>query len=887
MRSLIEFDPGLFQELLGERTPGCTGNPMGGQISPVLHRRVILVGLGGSGIKTLEQVKKWVLEHMTSDWDRYIAFLGVDCDWKEMEQLRYMAPRELLRLFAPGMQQLLSGPAMLWPGAWHHVAEEAAIRQIPPNGTDDSTQCSRLKAKLMFHGHYPGEGAPDQEFLCRLREIQDQLYPVNQPEAYEYYVIAGLAGGFGSGLAPEMAALIRTAFPGARVHGVFYTPDTLAYLAPGNARRMEANGYAALKEIDHIQKMPFQGAHLTIPVSEPAAGFRVEISGWDMAYSSVALMDGQGLPGPNGWESARAKVSNHLLARLHCHNSHFGEEYQERHRHLHGTIPGAWMGLDSVRTTDCPDLIWAGRMAALCEKAGLVPVSNEECAVRMAAGEAVLPFMGKDQLFTEAEASRHIQSLLHPLMAFLNSAMEPAIRFERDIPGIQPTWEDIHSGYAEQHMVTPAVIPIIRKKTSMEAIHEMKDSLRDIFQSFERAVLAFVKEYGPMAIVNLYHGQIQPSVDGAIPRGIGMMIHWAVDGMNPMNGAPVYAPGEAELRHSFMRIDTEIRSENKSPIIRLLNKTHYENQAMEWTGELERLINARIREQRMNALFGRHGILHECFQEPVDRLLAQIYTVGKMLESITALYRRQAEPLGDYLSFSYWASQNPDAVIFAAPEAYDCLMEWLRTTVARVDPRAIRDELLDQIWQELPHWLAVPEQMLAPNYRLRNPESPIPARRLFDTFMRERTGQWDYPLQALLADLAARNIPVNGMMNALVQEMWCRQHRGHWINTGNTPSYRLLYCPLNLPPNASAPLGNSGLGTLVPTRNWGDLTLERMDPGLELWQLHPLESWRQSYRGILCHMGNGLHGYGPRCDGADPRFWENAPDLPESPAGMS
>lgn len=896
MRSLTEINPSFFAELLGAECPGCTAGTPGNRIDPDPNKRVVFVGLGGSGLKTLEAVKKWVTENMTPNWKRYIGFLGVDCDWREMENLSHLDEQELIRITCPRMREAVGGDASYWPEAWRHICGEREIRSLPMQD-GESTHGSRLKAKLMFR--FPGMGgAADQRFFTAVRKLAclDVEMP---PIMIEVYVVAGLAGGMGSGLAPEMAALIRRALWGrmVEVHGIFYTPDGYIPMQPMHQEQLAANGFAALKELNYIEELKHRPEEsLLVPVSDPAQGFFLRVSVDGAGYDTVALMEAEYRPDRGVRMFPMETAVQHMISVLLDNSPH-------PRRNLPDFVPTEparnypaamdFAMVDSVEIDCGSDLVWAWRTACLCEKAGFLPVSKQERAARIAAGETVLPFLAEDQFLPADTVSQQVSQLTHALLAYMGSYQTSDFHYAEVIHGGAPTWEQIREGLADDHHVSNAAAQFT-EQTICDAGQILTEGIRREFRRFREMAMQYTEEYGPMAFVNLYLGKGIPGPDGAHPRGIREILNLLADGRNPTNGNPMVFPVYQEYWSRNRKITCEIRDVKDSPLNRVIYRGRREAQAMDWMDSFDGSVNARINEQRRQLMLGKCGILRREFLEPAEKMVARLSAMGHVLGSMTQINRMHGAPLSDAVSFSQWADARRCGMAWAAdPVGYQALMTQLRTQVNRIDPVLFRRGILNAFWEQPEQWLEFDsDRMLRDQIRprLANPRIPLPARRFFDQAVRAQAGACEADLSAMLIQTGALGAPLHRTIDLLLGKLWGRMRA---LPSGASGVYRLLYpddLDWRVSPQASTILANIAaqhLGNVVclPTADHTRLQLVHMELGMEARQMTDILLWRDLYRRRLDQFGSGLHGFGPgrSPSGRGGYPWNALPDLQEQP----
>lgn len=233
-------------------------------------KAAILIGLGGTGIDCLMEIRKAVRvqirpENPNADrkkW-RNIHFLAVDSDpesgiqeFEQEEQLNIFNPN--LPVAFSQMAQLKRREEMEWLderlGGQHFLRGcmgSAAIRQIGRFLFMDRSDVFAAKIKDMLIR--AGCGIPKDAPVC-------------------VYLFAGLCGGTGAGVFLDVCYLIRSIikemnFSQARLSGYFFLPDVALSMVPAGADSVKAhfsaNGYAAMRELDYCMRLPENGGSFT------------------------------------------------------------------------------------------------------------------------------------------------------------------------------------------------------------------------------------------------------------------------------------------------------------------------------------------------------------------------------------------------------------------------------------------------------------------------------------------------------------------------------------------------------------------------------------------------------------------------------------------------
>lgn len=221
-------------------------------------RAHMAIGIGGNGIDALRMLKARQSEQLIPDdpeaaLPQYRGFplLAIDSDPEVMNN-RWGCPledREFFSLQVYDLQRQLlwrqsvtDDPFLSWMDVDH-----ASLTMAP-----QSLGGIRQVGRFLLTRHAPA-------LVSRLTGlIMDALNHVGTQDM-DIFVLAGLGGGTGSGCFLDVCYLLRHI---AQVHGIqltihgyFFLPEVVGSKAPDAIGYMEANGYAALKELDYLMDL--------------------------------------------------------------------------------------------------------------------------------------------------------------------------------------------------------------------------------------------------------------------------------------------------------------------------------------------------------------------------------------------------------------------------------------------------------------------------------------------------------------------------------------------------------------------------------------------------------------------------------------------------------
>lgn len=272
----------------------------------------IFIGLGGTGIDCLKQVKKQVYEQIRPDDPnavipsyQHIKFLAVDADPLSIGDTnlpssldRYTEFLDLRHFFAggpPKLHLLLKNPAFQWLKVAAMEPDGIGIQlPLPETGAGGIRQTGRLLLFLKI-----------PQFLDKLTTliIQARAGLPTDTETY-IHIFTGLGGGMGSGAFLDVCYLIQYVANmlgfSSSVHtsGYFFMPDVNLSRIPdlGIQAFIRSNGFAAMQELDYC--MDFEanggsweqdyGSGVKIHTTNPPVNLAYLISATDTAGTTRA-----------------------------------------------------------------------------------------------------------------------------------------------------------------------------------------------------------------------------------------------------------------------------------------------------------------------------------------------------------------------------------------------------------------------------------------------------------------------------------------------------------------------------------------------------------------------------------------------------------------------
>ncbi|PXV65009.1 tubulin-like protein [Dysgonomonas alginatilytica] len=236
--------------------------------SPTVKNHLI-IGLGGTGGKILREMRKRIYEEFRSNEpsakvnieylyvDSSPADLGDRSDWKTMGGSVHLMDAQKVSIHGVGANVLDN--LHLYPGIQSFINDQDR-KQLDDIGALIAAGIGgqrRRLGRILFANNQSGD--EQQRFTTRLLATVQRLVDKSKENVVTFHICAGLAGGTGSGSVIDTIAQIRKYY--APQHGVgdqykihlyLYVPEIIVANPVHNAGYYQANGYAALSELNAL-----------------------------------------------------------------------------------------------------------------------------------------------------------------------------------------------------------------------------------------------------------------------------------------------------------------------------------------------------------------------------------------------------------------------------------------------------------------------------------------------------------------------------------------------------------------------------------------------------------------------------------------------------------
>lgn len=288
--------------------------------APLDTRRAhMVIGIGGNGMDALRIFKgnlhrQFLPDDPQADIPHYrgISLLGIDADPESLENrqgLCRLTHQEFFHLSTPDPLMPFKNPALITVDPFLNWMD---VEHARPMAASQNQSRIRQMGRFLLTRHAP---ALENRLLQNIMEALNSI----GAHAIDIFVLAGLGGGTGSGCFLDVCYLLRhiAHVYGIQltIHGYFFLPEVVISKAPMGidpctADHLQANGYAALKELDYLMDLKDRGdifSHTYGP------GLQVDTQDPPVDHCYLLGATPNGLLQPNGYQSACRTAAEHIL----------------------------------------------------------------------------------------------------------------------------------------------------------------------------------------------------------------------------------------------------------------------------------------------------------------------------------------------------------------------------------------------------------------------------------------------------------------------------------------------------------------------------------------------------------------------------------------------
>lgn len=868
--------------------------------------RTIIIGLGGTGVRTVNCIKSKIFKRFKPGWEKTVAFLAIDSSYSELNAAQSLNMSEKLCINQPGINDRICS-IKKYPDAIRRFMKDGdSPASAPKLGTSiDSDGCGqmRLIGKIKMHDKLDSKGV-DEVIVGKITSVVSNLNILTHgSDCYDVYVICSGSGGTGSGGFLEMPPLVRKAMGKTPVHvqGIFYMPDAVIGKDPNNAHQLMANGYATLKELNYYQGMEMRGGYEEIWTYGNQA--EPELRG-TKCYDIPYLIGCPGIATSNALNNATETISEFLVSMIvkaekiekigavsktqyftsafysNACNLYNKSKHDSDERIIDGKkvsversgssheFPRCFAAIGFASASIPKELVRAYVVKKICEQAGLKPVSPADYAAMAAKadGTMLLPFRGADDLPNGETGSAEARAIIKPIANIHDIVHTSLFDYVRDLKldSADVKWKTIHDGKYSYTANMTLIDNLVANYTAKNETDKLIGTIRDAFSKYRDNVHAYVKDEGPYAFANIYYGNFKPTEGGVHYKGIRELLQdlVAADGVTPM---AYPSSNAAACLERLQNIENMIRGGNKFSIDLKGKKSEQESA---WLRAYNMWVNARINEKRAKAVYKSAGELKRSFLDPANILAEQVKTFGDVLSAMADIYKAAGNKMEDFQAFSSEDYSNTEVNIAAVDSsAYNSLKKQADEDVARLSAKDFRNGLVKNFFEDPEKWLKVPENCATKDNganiaHLINPDKPVPAREAFDTFATKQIElSVDTSIVQLFEDQQSIGHDYKATAEKIIDMLYGRstpRFDGH-IPPDSTTFFKYIKYPAVLENNAGNTKEiaqaiidaaiNKGFSeeNIYPSYDSNSILVYQQATSMEIYHLNHLVEWEREY----------------------------------------
>ena len=236
-------------------------------------RPTVLIGIGGTGKEVLRRLRRMFYEKYRMVGLPVMEYLWFDTDIRNIDIMRNetdlldrridFSAREKIdgRVMPQELEGYRNNKGM-YPHIWSWFPE--ALDSLPATAITQGAGQIRPCGRLAFFHHYNKLREEIERKVNRVQSAEARTEMVRifpeydaDPNDLEIVLVTSIAGGTGSGSFIDMGFLCRDLFPNAVCTAYLVLPSVFDEVVGGARQTTRANGFAALKELEHYMQPHF------------------------------------------------------------------------------------------------------------------------------------------------------------------------------------------------------------------------------------------------------------------------------------------------------------------------------------------------------------------------------------------------------------------------------------------------------------------------------------------------------------------------------------------------------------------------------------------------------------------------------------------------------
>ena len=687
---------------------------------PRKNALTLVIATGGSGAKAISEAIKIADQKLLPEYQNYVDFLLVDSDTEEIEGIKNKNGVRTLYTSTRGAAHRMT----LKPG---EERRPEFFRKFMPADYDilkingKGASRDRITGKMKLYDETDdGTSTNDTRFQDMIVSLFNGKWSAYKQLPVDIMILTGISGGNGSGTFMDLAARAKHAChvagaAGVKVYGYIMLPDTAEGFAHADSIKQTfyQNGYAALKELESYMSIGFNGARKeVIPSTNPVEN--ITISQTNMLFDYPVLISG------NYWEAV-SMIAETIVNIAGKHTGTFNQES------FYSNIPSsrlvamspAQMCQSGVLKLDaCPEDShqYCGigyAHAEIPEKIVIPNVVGKVCGSLYIEGSQVgiagqnknVVFCSQKRKLTKTEFEDAIGILFNVgenvavdencLLRLIDDKLwDLSVLPENKNP---LTYGDVAGnqfGTWEAAFNVPALVKNGQK--------EMKQYLDGLYESFLQKAVTVMNQYGPRAMEYLYTGEgADKPTDFAhisIRRILEIVNGTLLDIAKTMSYHPELLPAKGIIG-SFVaeKLAKEVDS---------------------WKQEKESAIQADIRQEIAEAMYGNNGMWIADYQNKVEQFIKSCIRFANVLEYVTTYYSSVGKSVdaGSFAEFAQMQTESNGINLCSDQTMYDWVKSCISQKVASISLVQLKQMLINDFMEHSDKWCSDEEGVARERY---------------------------------------------------------------------------------------------------------------------------------------------------------------------------
>lgn len=639
---MIKLNTSDFDKRIGANIADASGGVLfqaENKIQIPSDRHSIVIGVGGSGCNTIEDVKR-LMQSKFVDWQNRVAFLAIDADNIELENRKVLSKSEKHGLVCePGANQRWhnEGKRLEKVKKWIHRDFQADVQD--PNGAGRIRQAAR--ARLYDWGNHSNPN--DNKLKNKINGIFNDLTQGSLDKEVQVYIVLGLAGGTGSGLLIDIADLVYRAAPDGvpcRITGFFYLPDTVEEFFRDDTATMasmRANGYAALKELDYYVSLLQRGMDYPEASDANEPNEKAKYVGLTKPlYSMVFLISGRGTESNQTARKAVMESLSNLIAEVKSDDGDAAHQFLSKSfltnkGSARDSTIASLSEVEGVYLEDTYDYCSIGVGIASIPEGTIKSYAIGQLAHMFFTGETPWREIPLDDHAANLEIDKMVMTDPNELSRKIR---EVCNRLVWPPDTLAPTAKEILAGSKDAEQTQ-----LLRLNDAQQnASNEMALFLENKYHQFRNAAEVFLKKHGPDCLIHMWKGTLPGG--GVYPNG-GMSVRLEEIFNWSSNVNVTLAQQKLQAAKNNCRGVLGFIPVPKAPEV--------------WRDTFKALHTERIAEKISQQVFGNeartHGMLLEKYIIPIKTFMGQIESFGQILRKMQNVYGYLGSPFSNFQQF--------------------------------------------------------------------------------------------------------------------------------------------------------------------------------------------------------------------------------------------